>query len=398
MRISTKKKKRTVRKIVTIFVFAAVIILAYLTGRLLPRGFADHYSSEIFPRIASVPQRLSSLTRVSISEISVVILGCLAVPLVILWLVLLVKKALTKGIGKYLYQSLRNVLAAGMVLMIIFEIFHGFNYRRTPARAMMELGTDRHTFEELCAAYEWAYDGMLKARSELKEDERGVAQMSSDFDGTADYASKTLDTFCMTYGVSSHYCYARAKSVKLSHYWSWTYIVGMYNPVYGEANINTDYMDITSVPTTVCHELCHAKGFANETDCNLLGALACVTSDRADFRYAGYYTIFISLLSEINKLSKTYELEYDTRVGDKEIIPVARDIKASADYWDSIDNEVLEMQKRLGINITEQVLAANNSFLKSNGEKEGNDTYIVPENVYVDFYLKYFSSKDRKDA
>ena len=56
------------------------------------------------------------------------------------------------------------------------------------------------------------------------------------------------------------------------------------------------------------------------------------------------------------------------------------------------------MHKRLGINITEQALAANNSFLKSNGEKEGNDTYIVPENVYVDFYLKYFSSKGRKDA
>jgi hypothetical protein len=169
----------------------------------------------------------------------------------------------------------------------------------------------------------------------------------------------------------------------------------MYNPINGEANINTDYMDITSIPTTVCHELCHAKGFANETDCNLIGALACVTSDRDDFRYAGYYAVFISLLSEINKLSKTYGIEYDTHVGDKAIIPVARDIKASSDYWDSIDKEVLEMQKRFGINITEQALAANNKFLQSNGEKEGNDTYIVPENAYVDFYLKYYSPKEK---
>ena len=395
MIIRTKKKKKTIRKIVTISVFIAVIAAAYLTGRLLPTGFADYYSSRIFPVVASVPQKISSMTRVSISEAAVVVLGCLALPLLILWIVLLVKKALTRGVGKYLYQSLRNALAVTMVFMIIFEIFHGFNYRRTPARVMMELGTGRHTVEELFAAYEWAYEGMLKARSELKENEMGVAQITTDFNGVADYASSAVDSFCRKYGVSSSTCYARAKSVKLSHYWSWTYIVGMYNPINGEANINTDYMDITSIPTTVCHELCHAKGFANETDCNLIGALACVTSERADFRYAGYYAVFISLLSEINKLSKTYGIEYDTHVGDKAIIPVARDIKASSDYWDGIDKEVLKMQKRFGINITEQALAANNKFLQSNGEKEGNDTYIVPENAYVDFYLKYYSPKGK---
>ena len=398
MIIRTKKKKKTVRKIVTISVFIAVIIATYLSGRLLPTGFADYYSSEIFPVVAAVPQRLCSITRVSLSEITVVVLACISLPLLIVWIVFLVKKALTRGAGRYLYQSLRNALAVAMVLLIIFEIFHGFNYRRTPARVMMELGTGRHTLEELCAAYEWSYEGMVKARSELTENEMGVARMSSDFDGIAEYASRTLDTFCKKYGVSSHACYARAKSVKLSHYWSWTYIVGMYNPVYGEANINTDYMDIISIPTTVCHELCHAKGFANETDCNLIGALACVTSDRADFRYAGYYTIFISLLSEINKLSKKYGFEYDTHVSDKAIIPVARDIKASTDYWNAIDDEVLEMQKRLGINITEQALAANNKFLQSNGEQGGNDTYIVPENAYVDFYLKYYSAKGQSNA
>ena len=68
-------------------------------------------------------------------------------------------------------------------------------------------------------------------------------------------------------------------------------------------------------------------------------------------------------------------------------------IKASADYWKSIDAEVKEFQKRIGINITEKALEANNKFLQSNGEKGGNDTYIVPENAYVDFYLKYCSGK-----
>ena len=97
MIIRTKKKKKTIRKIVTITVFIAVIAAAYLTGRLLPTGFADYYSSRIFPVVASVPQKISSMTRVSISEAAVVVLGCLALPLLILWIVLLVN-SITGGL------------------------------------------------------------------------------------------------------------------------------------------------------------------------------------------------------------------------------------------------------------------------------------------------------------
>ena len=109
MIIRTKKKKKTIRKIITISVFIAVITAAYLAGRLLPNGFADYYSSEIFPVIAAIPQRLCSITRLSLTEITVVALGCIALPLLILWIVFLVKKALTRGIGRYLYKSFRNI-------------------------------------------------------------------------------------------------------------------------------------------------------------------------------------------------------------------------------------------------------------------------------------------------
>ena len=174
--------------------------------------------------------------------------------------------------------------------------------------------------------------------------------------------------------------------------------MGTYNLFYGEANVNTDFYDATSIPTTTCHELCHAKGFANETDCNLIGAFACITSDRADFRYSGYFTIYFALLNEITKLSKQMGFHYDTHISAKEFLPIARDYLAYVNYWKSIDEEVAEVQKKFGINITEQALAANNKFLESNGEKGGNETYNVPENEYVDFYLKYIANKGGSDA
>ena len=398
MIIRSKKKKKTVSKIATITVFVAVIAAAYLIGRLMPRDLADKYSSEVFPFLSSLPQKISALTDVSITEITVVVLGCLALPVLIVWLVLLVKKAMTRGVGKFLYKSFRNILAVAMVVLIIFEMMHGINYRRTPARTLMGLGQTKISFEDYCAAFEWAYDGMVKARKELKEDENGVAQLSTDFEETARYASEIIDTFCASYGIAKYKCYTRPKSVRLSHYWSYTYIVGMYNPAYGEANVNTDYMDATTIPSTICHELCHTKGFANETDCNLVGALACLTSERADFRYCGYYTVFISLLNQIENLKKTKGFKYEYKVKNDEIRPVARDTQAANDYWKKIDKEVDDIQKRFGINITEQASEANNKFLQSNGEKEGTDTYNVPENVYVDFYLKYVASGSHGNA
>ena len=398
MIIRTKKKKKTANRIVTVTVLTVVIAATYLFGRFMPREWADVYSAEIFPLLSSLPQRLSSLTKISVTEITVITFGILIIPLLILWLVLLIRKALTCGAGDYLYKSLRNVLVIAMAGLILFELLHGFNYRRTPARAMLGLGYGKLTFEDYCEALEWSYEGMIKARKELEEDEHGVAKMTTDFEGTSEYASRVVDSFCLTYGISRYACSTRAKSVRLSHYWSWTYIVGMYNPVYGEANINTDFADTTALPVTVCHELCHAKGFANETDCNLVGAFACVISERADFRYCGYYTIFISLLGQIDKLVKTKGFKYDYPINNADIRPVARDMKASQEYWKSVDAEVLEMQKRLGINITEKSLETNNRFLESNGEKGGNETYNVPGNEYVDFYLKYFSGKGNKDA
>ena len=398
MIIRSKKKKKTRRKVVTITVFIAVIVAAYLCGRFMPASIADKYSREVFPLLASVPQRISAFTDVSLTEFALLILVSLALPLLIVWLILLVKKSLTYGVGKYLYKSFRNVLAVSMVLLILFEMFHGINYRRTTARTTLGLGSGKLTIEDYCEAFEWAYQGMLKARAELKENDNGVSVMSSGFDGIAADSSRIVDSFCASYGIAPYKGYARPKSVRLSHYWSWTYIVGMYNPVFGETNVNTDYPDTTELPLNVCHELCHAKGFANETDCNLLGTMACITSDRADFRYCGYYNVFVNLLAVIQYNIKKYGFEYDTHVQDEAIIPVLRDLQAANDYWRSIDKEVKDFEKRTGINITKQASAANDKYLQSNGEKEGEKTYQVPQNEYVDFYLKYFSQKGGKNA
>ena len=131
--------------------------------------------------------------------------------------------------------------------------------------------------------------GMIEARSHLGEDYNGVAHMDQSFENNAVYACSLLDKFSEKYDVPLTRNYVRAKPVSLSHYWSYTDSRNVRSVSLGEANINTDDMNVTEFPATVCHELCHAKGYASETDCNLLATLACCSSVRADFRYSGYY-------------------------------------------------------------------------------------------------------------
>ena len=57
-----------------------------------------------------------------------------------------------------------------------------------------------------------------------------------------------------------------------------------------EANYN-DVMYVMNMPSTMCHELAHLKGFIREDEANLIGYLACVQSEDIYFCYSGYLSV-----------------------------------------------------------------------------------------------------------
>ena len=57
-----------------------------------------------------------------------------------------------------------------------------------------------------------------------------------------------------------------------------------------EANYN-NVMYVMNLPSTLCHELAHLKGFIREDEANLIGYLACVQSEDIYFRYSGYLSV-----------------------------------------------------------------------------------------------------------
>lgn len=393
MKISSKKKKRTALRIVLTVILTVMFIAAVICNWFIPRSFADYYCTRIFPYLSSPAQGFNMMFQFSITENVIICFVPLLALGLIIWGVFLIRKILSHGAMSFLYKSYRNLMILAIVAAVIFQAMHGINYKRTHVSESLDLNGEELTYEEYCKALKWAYQGMIEARSRLGEDYNGVAHMQESFENSATFACSLVDAFCEEYDVPASGNYVRAKPVSMSHYWSYTHIVGMYDPFLAEVNINTDYMSINEYPITLCHELCHAKGYASETDCNTLSVLACSRSVRADFRYAGYYEIFWNLYYVTENIAEATGEVMPQYAASSEMEPVYRDMRASIIYWNQIDKEVDDIKQVLGIDITEASDKVNDTFLKSNGES-GVDSYHVPDSVYVRYYMTYIEGAD----
>ena len=98
------------------------------------------------------------------------------------------------------------------------------------------------------------------------------------------------------------------KPMLFSWLMSITGYTGMYFALTGEAMINTRPPG-AFMPATVAHEHAHQLGVFAEDEANFVGILACVTSNNATFRYAGYMSglnYLLNALSSVDVLSSLY--------------------------------------------------------------------------------------------
>ena len=358
----------------------------YLPQVLISRDVADLYCSKVFPFVALLPNSFNSLFLISLTENIVVAGGAMLLFHIIRKAVLLIKTLIRRGavpFVKDVYKLLRNLLMIAICMMLVFQMMHGVNYRRTSIPEGMGLTREEHTYEEYAMALKWAYDGMISARMQLGEDYNGVAHMSTSFEQAVYDANALMNTVSNEYGYGMSGNYIRAKGVMMSHYWSYTNITGFYDMFLGEANLNTDYLDILYFPVTLCHEITHAKGYARESDANTAAVLACIRSPRADFRYAGYYAIFVDLYYKTASYAEEEGKAMPISLSDPAFEAVVRDSEASRAYDETLaDNPFTRLVERFSE-------SANNTFLEANGQAGGTKTYIIPTSIYVDYFCLY---------
>jgi len=367
-----------------------ILVLLFVLPSLLTRQAADFYGTNIFPVISLFFNVLSGSVQMSITENIVVVGGIILFILVIVFVIKFFAKLLGRGGAiRFAVNTISTILIIAIPFTAVYQLMHGIGFRRTPVVTLMKLPGKKYTIDDYMEALDWAYYNMVTARTKLGEDYRGVAHLSSSFETTCEYANGLIDAFSEEYDIGLSRNFIRGKPVSLSKYWSLTRIVGMYDAFLGEANINTGYMDVTSFPVTVCHEVCHAKGFASETDCNIIAVIACTMSNRQDFRYAGYYYIFWELYGIVYNYVRHNGGKLPEYMNSEAMKQVYRDMSASESYWKNIDEMWLSEL------IAELSDDANDAFLKANGT-EGISTYQIPRDIYLDYYMIYVKPLNKK--
>ncbi|HAW15996.1 MAG TPA: hypothetical protein DCW41_04755 [Clostridiales bacterium] len=371
-----------------------ILLLLMLPRMVLSRAAADFYSSRIFPVIAFPLDSLSNLFYVSLTENIIVVGSIFLLILLVFGIVSGIKTVRRKGWRPF-FTSLIKVVAVLLILadtgVRIFQLMHGLNYLRTPAAGRMVTETMDHTYEDYEDTLTWAYQGMIAARYELGEDYLGVAHMQSSFPDCVDDANLLINSVSYYYDLDMSVNYVRSKPVALSRIWGYTHIAGAYDPLLGETNIKTDYIDVLHFPVTLCHEIAHAKGYARESDANTIAVISCILSDRADFRYAGYYYIFINLYGTVRDYAEHEGRELPEYTSYPAFEMVRRDMIAFNDNYHIYETGVIADL------IAEFSEDANNAFLEANGQEGGTDTYVVPSNFYVDYFCERIQVTDNED-
>ena len=340
---------------------------------------AEAYSRTLFRWLTYVPMKLTSLIPISLTEVFVVT-GVLSSPLLLAWFIIRMVRALKKKEGRKFFFTKGRILAWGLcIVYFIFMLFHGINYMRKPLDQTLFFGQENYSVEELGEVYIWVLYQINETREVCCEDENGVLAYPGGLRAFWNDAQKYYKESAVLFPTLQGNI-GRPKPVALSHYWSYTDIVGIYDPLLAECNINKD-TPFTETCSSAFHEMTHLNGYAVENNANLASLLLRMQSSCPEIRYTGFYDALPLIEDDLYKA-----LGGDVGVIRQILaqIPLCdglfRDVQAYDDYWKSINPPPIV--KEVSNNV-------NDSFLKANQQEEGVKSYHMMPSVVADYYFKY---------
>lgn len=320
-------------------------------------AFAEWYATTVYVWISKAGNFISSLVPFSVGEWVVYALILVLLASMILFAVHIVRRKEERKKRTVLYFL--HLCCVASVLYFLFVVNCGLNYYRYPFAEISGLGVHASSVEELTGLCEELVQQATDLRSQVKEDASGV--MTSSFDSHYEQAqaaracydrlSERFPTLLAGYGPP--------KPVLWSRGMSYLQITGIFFPFTFEANVNVDAPDY-SIPSTMCHELNHLRGYMREDEANFIAYLACMESDSVDFRYSGTMLAYIHASNALYEVDPEAFAQVYVLLGDG----VKRDLAAHNAYWRQFETPVAEVASTV-----------NSAYLEANGQADGVQSY-----------------------
>lgn len=221
-------------------------------------------------------------------------------------------------------------------------------------------------------------DGIKISRRDSGDWQRGLRAMGGE-------ARELMRRLGQTYPQLDGW-YPEPKAMFFSDFMCQQYMQGYYFPFSMEANYN-DVMHILNIPSTMCHELAHLRGYIYEDEANFIGYLACVQSEDEFFRYAGYLSVLNYLYNDVYKLEREQPEVFAETLAAMPLTAVSEQVRednifVSDEEWERINGKALID--------TEIVDKAADAFidtnLKVNGILDGKVSYSRVVRLLLQYY------------
>lgn len=225
-----------------------------------PQQIERWYSGGIYPRLQHALTTLSN--RVPFALFDVIWIGAAAATAA--WIY---RRLRERPLRAAIRRAVLELATAVAIVYLVFLCTWGLNYRRVPIVARVDFDSSRVTREAA---------GQLGTR---------VTWQLNTFYAEAHRGRMSVDALSAAFARAQHALGAewtivpgRPKQTLLGEYFHQTSISGMTDPFFLETMVAPDLLDVEK-PFVIAHEWAHLAGYADESEANFVGWLACQHGD-----------------------------------------------------------------------------------------------------------------------
>ncbi len=331
---------------------AAGLLLGWLARNVA--GFATFYTTNIYKILVEVIARITSLFPFSLLEFGLygVVLGSIAS---VIWgIVQAVRK--TDKPHRIFGRWISGVILMAGILFFVYTVGCGINYHSISFSQKEGLKVEKYTEEDLWNLCVKLIEEVNEAAALVEWTEDGYSVMPSDYEKEAISCMKKLGE---SYDSLSGF-YPNPKEIAISRILTMMQVSGVYSPWSIEANFNGE-MRAYQIPSTLCHELSHLKGFMREDEAEYLAYRACMLSEDPYFRYSGAMHAYAT---SINTYYRNFGWDNYDLVQSMIDARADNEWGEASDFWRKYEGKVSEVQE-----------VVNDTYLQANGQSDGTKSY-----------------------
>ncbi|MDR3597322.1 DUF3810 domain-containing protein [Clostridium sp.] len=361
--LKRREKKFTNKRKLGISVTLLIISAALFFASKYMYGFANFYYKYIYLSLVNTVSRVFSLIPFSIYEMIVTGFIIFIFLKIIMYIFLgWTKKLSLKEIAA---RSTANIILCISIFIFLNMVTLGVNAFRPSFVTLTGLKIQDSSEEKLIKLCDYLKEKLNGLDGKVNKNEDGLLKLD---ENVKEEGVENMDSLGEIYPCLKGF-YPRPKPYIFSKVMSYQLLEGETDFTM-EANYNND-MPKWNVPSTICHELSHVRGFNNEDEANYISFLACINSKNYEYQYSGLLMAYSYCMNDLYN----FDLDAFKKINSELSDNIKIELKNDSLYWNKYRGGISKLHND-----------AYDQLLKMSGQENGIKSYNAVVKLLISGY------------